>query len=183
MVIDFLHSKPPVKTFIAFIQYKFPAWLVIISLCILLMACGEQNRQHNVLENYRVMIAGKECTFDLQMLYLITVLELYRLHVGTYPSVENNLDALIHQPAVLEATGEWRGPYVDSITAILDPWGNQFYYAIDERGKIDLRSLGPDGMVSEDDISAQEQYPNWYREMEKLSQFGPIPVQPKSATQ
>ncbi|RJP25929.1 MAG: hypothetical protein C4527_16430 [Candidatus Omnitrophota bacterium] len=155
-------------------------FLVLFCLFLLFVACGNQNHDAAVLDTYRVFIAGKECSFDLQMLYLITVLELYRLHVGAYPSNENHLEALVAQPTILEGTGEWRGPYVDSEIALRDPWGNKFFYQVIPPSKVDLRSLGADGVESTDDITAAEKFPDWYREMEKLSQYGSIPLQPQN---
>ncbi len=150
---------------------------IILFGAFLIHGCSGQSVD-NTLENYRVQIGGKECTFELQMLYLIASLEVYRLHVGEYPSNENNLKALISKPEVLEGTGVWKGPYADTDAILFDPWQRKLHYSVDESGKVELRSLGPDGKKNENDLSAQEMYPSWYREMEKLSQYGPIPLQP-----
>jgi hypothetical protein len=128
------------------------------------------------LNNYRLEFNGRQLTFQDQMLYLILAVNLYRAHVGAYPSQVNNLEALQAQPDVLEATGTWRGPYVDSELFITDPWGNRLRYTIDDEGIMDLRSLGADGVLSNDDLVARELFPDVWREMDKLPQVGVIPI-------
>ena len=143
-----------------------------------LLACSYPVGKDEVLQSYRIVFQGKEYSFEMQMLYLVSVLEIYRLHVGAYPSLRNNLDALMAKPAILEGTGQWFGPYAESDTLFYDPWHNKISYSFNDLGELDLRSLGPDGVHSRDDITAQDLLPDWFREMKKLSTLGPILIQP-----
>ncbi|NPU98328.1 MAG: hypothetical protein HPY51_14105 [Candidatus Omnitrophica bacterium] len=152
----------------------------ILLACILFpAACGGPAPAQKTLDDYRIGIGAQEFTFDQQMLYLVLALEIYRLHVGAYPSEKNNLEALISQPEILEATGRWMGPYVETSRVFQDPWGRRLQYRVDDQGKMHLKSLGGDGSPSEDDLSAEAMFPDIYREIDKLPSLGPIPVNPK----
>jgi len=71
------------------------------------------------------------------------VLDLYRLEVGSYPSQDQGLEALIEQPAGAEA---WNGPYLKKADALKDPWGTPYIYRMPgEHGAYDLYTLGADG--------------------------------------
>jgi len=48
----------------------------------------------------------------------------YKLDVGSYPSTEEGLAALMKAPAGKEA--KWKGPYVEEVP--VDPWGNPYKY-------------------------------------------------------
>ncbi|MFQ5466685.1 MAG: type II secretion system major pseudopilin GspG [Kiloniellaceae bacterium] len=79
----------------------------------------------------------------IQIERLGSVLDLYRLEVGAYPSQDQGLEALIEQPAGAEA---WNGPYLKKADALKDPWGNPYIYRVPgEHGEYDLSSLGADG--------------------------------------
>jgi general secretion pathway protein G len=54
-----------------------------------------------------------------------SVLDLYKLDVGSYPSTQEGLQALIAQPADVQT---WSGPYIKSSTQPLDPWGHPYLY-------------------------------------------------------
>ena len=78
---------------------------------------------------------------------LKTLLDVYKLNVGTYPST---LDALYEKPADADQT-RWEQVSRDPIKP--DPWGRPFEYKV-EGDKYDLRSLGVDGQSgTEDDIT------------------------------
>lgn len=71
-------------------------------------------------------------------------LDLYRLDVGTYPTTEQGLTALMKAPG---GAARWNGPYLKGEAAPLDPWNKPYVY---ERpgpaGKPYLiLSLGADG--------------------------------------
>ena len=71
------------------------------------------------------------------------VLDLYRLEVGSYPSQQDGLDALLEEPA---DAPRWNGPYVKRRDALTDPWGRIYVYRFPgEHGAYDLYSLGADG--------------------------------------
>ncbi|BCI66462.1 type II secretion system major pseudopilin GspG [Acetobacter aceti] len=72
-----------------------------------------------------------------------TVLDMYKLDAGSYPSTEDGLDALIHRPSGAE---NWNGPYLKGGTVPLDPWKHPYTYRApsDREGKdYDLCSQGP----------------------------------------
>ncbi len=154
--------------------------LVSIALCWML-SCGGNDPADGVLESYRITIGETPKTFDDQILYLLLALEIYRLHVGTYPPESINLEGLISQPEIGNATERWRGPYIESAAVFVDPWGRRLRYTVNEQGKYDLRSLGLDGTVSADDLQAKTMHPDVFREMEKLPAIGPIPIPPNKS--
>ncbi len=69
----------------------------------------------------------------------------YRLDVGTYPSTEQGLAALMTSP---NNAPKWQGPYL-SKTPPPDPWGRPYIYKYPgERAEFDLFSYGKDGQPS-----------------------------------
>lgn len=71
-----------------------------------------------------------------------TGLTAYRMDVGTYPSTEQGLEALLRQPA--NVGGRWRGPYIEELP--LDPWNNPYQYrypGVRNPGRYDVWSTGP----------------------------------------
>ena len=79
-----------------------------------------------------------------------TALRLYELDMGQFPSA---LSGLVQNPG--GGTGSWRGPYLEKGMP-KDPWGNDYVYSSpgnNNTGSFDLKSLGPDGVDSGDDIT------------------------------
>lgn len=80
----------------------------------------------------------------------------YKLDVGSYPSTEEGLEALLRAPSGAE--DKWDGPYMDEVSLASDPWGNPYNYrfpgSLNGKGKdgYDIWSLGQDGRNSNDDI-------------------------------
>ena len=54
-----------------------------------------------------------------------TVLDLYNLDIGSYPTTEQGLDALAKKPS---AAANWNGPYLKGETVPLDPWNHPYIY-------------------------------------------------------
>ena len=76
---------------------------------------------------------------------LASVLDIYKLDVGTYPTTEQGLEALIARPA---GVAHWSGPYLKGEKAPEDPWGHPFLYRMPSQRPghdYDLYSLGPTG--------------------------------------
>ncbi|MFC3228230.1 type II secretion system major pseudopilin GspG [Marinibaculum pumilum] len=74
-----------------------------------------------------------------------TVLDLYNLDVGSYPSTEQGLQALLTKP---QGVQNWNGPYLKGDGVPKDPWGHEFVYTSPTQrpGKpYDLCSYGSDG--------------------------------------
>lgn len=79
-----------------------------------------------------------------------SVLDMYKLDTGSYPSSEDGLDALIHRPGTSEG---WNGPYLKDGNAPLDPWNHAYIYRSpsEREGKdYDLCSRGPNGSADGD---------------------------------
>ena len=57
-----------------------------------------------------------------------------------------SIQALFERPSEIDATA-WKGPYVDSADALLDPWGRPFVLVIPGRKNVDfdVMSYGADG--------------------------------------
>lgn len=66
----------------------------------------------------------------------------YRLDVGSFPSTESGLDALVRPPTGVK---KWAGPYLSKDVPI-DPWGNPYIYRLPgQHGEYDILSYGHDG--------------------------------------
>ena len=82
-----------------------------------------------------------------------TQLNAYRLHVGSYPTGTQGLNALLEQPADLKNPTKWRGPYADD-TIPNDPWGSPYQYELTNADVYRIWSWGSDGVNgTDDDIS------------------------------
>ena len=76
-----------------------------------------------------------------------SVLDLYRLDVGSYPSTEQGLKALVARPAGVDG---WNGPYLKGDVPV-DPWNHAYSYRNpSSRGghDYDLCSNGPGGTAA-----------------------------------
>ena len=60
-----------------------------------------------------------------QLSDFMTALGTYELQVGTYPSTQQGLDALIEEPSDAEG---WSGPYLETDAIPKDQWGGQWQY-------------------------------------------------------
>jgi general secretion pathway protein G len=71
-----------------------------------------------------------------------SILDMYKLDVGTYPTSEQGLQGLVTQPG--DAQG-WNGPYVKGQVP-LDPWNHPYHYTSPSTRPghdYDLCSAGP----------------------------------------
>lgn len=76
-----------------------------------------------------------------QIEMLLTSLDAYRLDVGSYPSQQEGLNALVSSPGV----DGWAGPYLAKGFVPDDPWKHPYVYQNPgEHGEIDIYSLGSD---------------------------------------
>ena len=70
-------------------------------------------------------------------------LDQYRLDVGTYPSTEQGLNALVTQPP---GVAKWAGPYLKKGLP-LDPWSKPYLYkSPGDHSDVDVYSYGRDGV-------------------------------------
>jgi general secretion pathway protein G len=86
---------------------------------------------------------AKADTAKVQIERLSGVIDLYRLEVGSYPSEQQGLKALVEAPS---GVATWNGPYLKKADALVDPWGRPYVYRFPGRhGDYDLYTLGADG--------------------------------------
>lgn len=80
---------------------------------------------------------------------LASVLDLYKLDLGSYPTTEQGLQALAAQPAGAQG---WSGPYLKGEATPVDPWNRPYLYrSPSTRGghEYDLCSRGPDAQAGD----------------------------------
>src|SRR5437764_12765289 len=85
---------------------------------------------------------------------LAGVLDIYKLDVGTYPTSDQGLQALISRP---QGTERWSGPYLKGDKLPEDPWRHPFVYRFPSQRQgheYDLYSLGPTGQGAASRTSA-----------------------------
>jgi general secretion pathway protein G len=73
---------------------------------------------------------------------IASVLDLYKLDTGAYPSTEQGLAALVQKPS---GAANWNGPYLKGDTVPADPWNHPYVYrSPSERAgrEFDLCSMG-----------------------------------------
>ena len=88
---------------------------------------------------------------------LTLALRLYEVDNGRYPTTDQGLEALLTQPTSPPSPRSWKGPYLEQEP--LDPWNNAYVYrnpGSHPPRDYDLSSLGPDGVVSDDDLTNWE---------------------------
>jgi len=65
-------------------------------------------------------------------------LQVFRNDHGRWPSEDEGLDALLNDP---------NGPYVESSSALIDPWGQRIRYRVSSDGTASVSSLGADKSI------------------------------------
>jgi general secretion pathway protein G len=77
-------------------------------------------------------------------------LDRYYLDNGSYPTTDQGLQALVTPPTGGRLPSNYeQGGYIEKLPN--DPWGNQYFYQSDGNTYA-LKSFGPDGVQSADDI-------------------------------
>jgi general secretion pathway protein G len=83
---------------------------------------------------------------------LTTVLDLYDLDIGAYPTTEQGLAALLSKPA---GVNNWNGPYLKGDAVPVDPWSRAYLYRNPSqrpKHEYDLCSNGPSGNATDRDM-------------------------------
>ncbi len=75
-------------------------------------------------------------------------IDLYETDTGAYPP---SLQALLTRGS----EKNWKGPYLKKGTVPVDPWGKEYMYSASDNGYV-VKSLGPDGVDSADDVSSDK---------------------------
>ena len=82
---------------------------------------------------------------------LEAALNLYKLDNFVYPTTDQGLEALVEEPSSPEPANWKAGGYVDRLPK--DPWNQDYLFlSPGEQGTIDIFSMGPDQVPSDDDI-------------------------------
>jgi general secretion pathway protein G len=84
---------------------------------------------------------------------LASILDIYKLDVGNYPTTAEGLQALVTRPSGVR---HWSGPYLKGDGVPEDPWGHPFVYRMPSNRPghdYDLYSLGPSGELAGADQS------------------------------
>ncbi|HFD11386.1 MAG TPA: type II secretion system protein GspG [Crenotrichaceae bacterium] len=85
---------------------------------------------------------AKSKTAKVQIGDISQALDMYRLDVGSYPSSDQGLAALVNNPG---GSNAWNGPYLSKNNVPKDPWNNEYHYrSPGEHGNFDLYSYGLD---------------------------------------
>jgi len=80
---------------------------------------------------------------EIQISSIQSALELYHLDVGSYPSADQGLTALVARPSGVQ---DWQGPYLSRDDGIIDPWGRAYMYLPPPpSGRALIQTLGADG--------------------------------------
>ncbi|HEY6420232.1 MAG TPA: type II secretion system major pseudopilin GspG [Candidatus Binataceae bacterium] len=83
-----------------------------------------------------------------------TALDRYYLDNGFYPSTDQGLESLVTAPTEGRPPPNYEsGGYIERIPK--DPWNNQYFYQSDGAAYV-LKSFGPDGVESADDIDGSQ---------------------------
>jgi general secretion pathway protein G len=105
---------------------------------------------------FRNVEKGRQTVAKEQITQFESVLDIYRLDVGRYPSSEEGLQALQVRPSGVE---NWDGPYLKKDVP-LDPWNKPYVYRCPgQHGDFDLLSYGADGSEGGDGDNADIK--NW----------------------
>jgi general secretion pathway protein G len=79
---------------------------------------------------------------------LASVLDMYKLDTGSYPTTDQGLEALLQRPA---GVADWNGPYLKGTSLPLDAWNHPYVYREPSSRPsydYDLCSKGPAGDAS-----------------------------------
>ena len=95
---------------------------------------------------------AKTDSAKLQIEDIGAALDLYRLEVGSYPTTDQGLEALVVEP---EGVAGWNGPYLKKSFIPKDPWGGDYVYQFPgEHGEYDIVAYGADGQPGGEGESA-----------------------------
>jgi type II secretion system protein G len=116
-------------------------------------------RAVDVLEDARAWEAGrgdeeKVRSAEADLSTISQALRLYKLDVGSFPTQQEGLAALISRPSATKAHANWReGGYLAKLPT--DPWGNAYQYTFDPDTRAStITSLGSDKRTGGDGSAA-----------------------------
>lgn len=75
---------------------------------------------------------------------LLGSVERFNMDMGRYPTEEEGLGVLVEMPE--DGEDRWQGPYLETRTVPVDPWGNEYVYVTDDpQFPFTVVSYGADG--------------------------------------
>lgn len=81
-------------------------------------------------------------TATVQAKNIAAALDNYRIDLGSYPTQEQGLQALVTAPP---SAPMWNGPYLTQASGLIDPWGVPYRYLVPgKHGEVDVFSYGSD---------------------------------------
>jgi general secretion pathway protein G len=114
---------------------------------------------------------GRVTTAKAQISSLESVLELYRMDNGRFPTTEQGLEALVRRTAIEPTPRNFpTGGYLKGGRVPLDPWGESYLYqkpGPNNPASYDLWSYGADGAPGGDGVDAD--IGNWTDESELVN--------------
>ena len=103
----------------------------------------------------KIQANSKISAAQTQVNMLESVVKLYMLDVGSCPTTQEGLNALLQAPSDV-APEKWRGPYFEKQLLPKDPWNNDYQYEALSAEQFRIWSNGPDGQPgSPDDIQTK----------------------------
>ena len=103
----------------------------------------------------RQLGSAKEKIAGQSIQRLSGVLDIYKLDVGSYPSSDQGLQALVVKPP---DAADWNGPYIKGDKLPDDPWGHAYLYRSPSNRpgrEFDLCSSGPNSQAGQSAESGQ----------------------------
>lgn len=117
--------------------------IAILGMLMLLMVSNYGKFFSSSKKNIAKMLVTKTMEAPLMM---------YMNDMGSYPTTEEGLQALLQAPAGKQ--GRWNGPYIKDPESLLDPWKNHLQYCCPGHYNLDsydLWSKGPGGQSGDGD--------------------------------
>ncbi len=136
---------------------KTARFALILSVTVIFAGCSDEDEPEvsSAIDKYSDVEMQVRPLINRQGI-VVRALDKYEYFVGSFPSTEQGLDALIRRPKGLADPKKWDGPYLDDPEKLIDPWGGKLQYKFPgdtKPKKYDLWSMGPDGQNgNEDDI-------------------------------
>lgn len=125
------------KTFIR--RQRFTLIEVVVVIVILVLLASVATPLY-----FRHVRTARISTAKTQIKLIEQALSDYKLDVGSYPSTDEGLAALMEN---VSGSEKWAGPYLKPRVP-KDPWGNDYVYTSPgEHGDFDLSSYGADGQA------------------------------------
>jgi len=128
-------------------------WIIALAGTCLFAGCKEEEELVESAQQYSPEVQKLRTQINRDG-SITRALNAYSFGLGTYPTTEQGLQALLSRPSGLEDPAAWQGPYLEKEEELTDPWGNQIKYVYPGKThekKYDIISAGPDGQFDTDD--------------------------------